>query len=70
MKIIEEKDIESFNLMKGDTLVLRIKSGEETKEILSADIGSTMHVNHAVIFQIEPGEFGFKNGVGGMVVER
>lgn len=69
MKILEQTEFKKpVQMFPGDSIIL----SRNDKEIISHQLpsGPCHTFTHALIFQLEPGDFGFQGGLGGMLVEK
>ncbi len=54
-------------VVAGDTF--RLSYTDETgvtKEVLSREITAAMEIDTAIVFEVEPGDFGLESGLGGV----
>jgi hypothetical protein len=72
MKIRKREDIRPINLLPGDTISLKYKDPYgETHTVLTDAITKQQVVDHAIIFDVESGDFpGAVSGIGGAFVKR
>lgn len=63
MKILKKKKIPVIHIMAGDSIVLL----DDKTEVMREEIVRDMDLDQAVIFDVEPGDFGpdVKDGIGG-----
>lgn len=70
MRIRKREKIAPITLMPYDTLSVTWKNEEGETELVKEFAGRHIVVDEAVIFDLEPGELGYEDGIGGFVAKR